>query len=305
MTVVPECSNLRKSWHRLGRAVRVTGVVAAVLAIAGPLPAYADAADGRNVVRLAVVNTPVDSGLLATLLPKFETETGYRVEVARGGDAYDRARAGEADLVISHYGKGAVEGFVRSGIGLWPRPVFASRLVLVGPSEDPAGIRGLDDPFEAMRRIAASESPFVLGKSAGTRYLAEILLAGVGDPAREPWFELTELSGEGLVSHAREKGGYTVLAALGFARMRQSAGAGMEVMLDDPPLFQRIMVIVRVDPSRIEGVNAQGAKALERYLLSPNVQARIAAFREPGSGRAMWSPAARHNHSKGLMRRLD
>jgi tungstate transport system substrate-binding protein len=295
--------NVREWVRRLGCMLPASFAIAAALAV---LPAaQGHAGDSREVVRLAVVNTPVDSGLLAALLPRFEAQSGYRVEIAKGGAAYERARRGEADLVISHYGKGDVEAFVYSGIGLWPRPVFASRLVMVGPQSDPAGIRGLNDPFVAMRRIVASESPFVLGKSAGTRYLAEMLLAGADDPARGPWFELTELSGKELVNHAREKGGYTVLAALGFARMQKKQGAGMEVMLDDPPLLQRVMVIVRVNPERIEGINAEGAQALETYLLSPPTQAAIAAFREPDSGRAMWSSAARHNHSKGLMRRRD
>jgi tungstate transport system substrate-binding protein len=297
-----------KTMMRLLRACGIVGtscIVAAGPSLSAPQPVHAEAPGSRGVVRLAVVNTPQDSGLLGALLPGFEAASGYRVEVAKGGDLYDRARAGQADLLISHYGKGAVESFVRSGLGLWPRPVFASRLVLVGPGEDPAGIRGLRDPFEAMRRIADTETPFVLGKSVGARYLADMLLAGVGEPNRDPWLESTEFSGAKLVEHAKQRKGYAMLAALSFARMHDKSARGMEVMLDDPVLFHRIMAIVRVNPEKIEGINAEGAKALEAYLLAPGTQAKIAMFREPGSGHAMWSPAARHNHSKWLVRAGD
>ena len=57
------------------------------------------------VVRLAVVNTPQFSGLLDSLLPEFERQTGITVDVYSGSDAYREARSGQADLVISHYGK--------------------------------------------------------------------------------------------------------------------------------------------------------------------------------------------------------
>jgi tungstate transport system substrate-binding protein len=298
-------------WKMLtSRLSQSCSLVAACLTIAvtalyaGPVAADTSEADARPVVRLGVVNTPQDSGLLAALLPDFEAQSGYRVEVFQGGDLYERASAGEADLLISHYGKGAVEKFVMSGLGLWPRPVFASRRVLVGPVDDPAGVHGLRDPFEAMRRIAAAEAPLVLGKSVGVRYLADMLLAGAGDPERGAWFELTELSGAALVAHARERSGYTVLAASGFAQLGDQR-AGMQVMLDDPALLHRIMAIVRVNPEKIEGVNVAGAKALEAYLLSAGVQASIANFREPASGHALWASAARHNHSKWLVRAGD
>ena len=68
-----------------------------------------------NVVRLAVVNTPAESGLLRDILPEFERQTGLRVEVYSGEDVYVRARNGQADLVISHYGHADVEGFMADG----------------------------------------------------------------------------------------------------------------------------------------------------------------------------------------------
>src|SRR5438876_11738821 len=57
-----------------------------------------------STVRLQVVNVPVDSGLLAMLLPAFERTTGYSVQVSKGEDVYGMARQGAADLVLSHYG---------------------------------------------------------------------------------------------------------------------------------------------------------------------------------------------------------
>src|SRR5438093_13382442 len=116
--------------------MRIAVIVGLVLIFA------ANAAGQAPAVRLAVVNVPVDSGLLAAILPEFERSTGYRVEVdKRGDDLYEIVRQGKADLAISHFGHAGVEAFMAEDLGLWPRAVFANQAVLIGPSTDPAGIR--------------------------------------------------------------------------------------------------------------------------------------------------------------------
>lgn len=138
----------------------VPGLVMLATLLVQPLATGTASADqAQPVLRVASVNTPHQSGLLGALLPAFEKASGHRVEVYAGSDAYDRAEQGEADLVISHYGKSPVEAFVGSGKGFWPRPVFSNQSVLVGPKDDPAKVRGMTDPFEAMKKIVASGAP--------------------------------------------------------------------------------------------------------------------------------------------------
>ena len=55
------------------------------------------------------------------------------------------------------------------------------------------------------------------------------------------------------------------------------------------------MTAIAVNPDKVPGVNAEGAAKLVDYLLSPHVQARIAAFRTPGSDLQLWWPAGRNN----------
>ena len=104
----------------------------------GPMPAAAQ----FTTVRLAVVPAPEETGLLRELLPDFERESGYRVEVDSSETPHDVARAGRADLVISHYGHNGTEAFMTQGLGLWPRAVFANQIAMIGPTSDPAQIRG-------------------------------------------------------------------------------------------------------------------------------------------------------------------
>jgi ABC-type tungstate transport system permease subunit len=69
----------------------------------------------------------------------------------------------------------------------------------------------------------------------------------------------------------------------------------MTALVTDDPLLHRMMVTVVVQPARIAGVNAKGAKALERFLIAPETQARIRAFRVPGFDGPVWWPAGRNN----------
>ena len=128
-------------------------------------------AESAKIVRLAVVNTPQFSGLLDFLLPEFEAKTGLTLEVYSGNDVYQQARAGKADIDISHYGRHEVESFVLEGYGSWPKIEFANQAVLSGPKNDPARIRGLSSTSEALSRIARVKAPFIANNSKGAGYL--------------------------------------------------------------------------------------------------------------------------------------
>jgi tungstate transport system substrate-binding protein len=273
----------------------------AVLVVLPFLGGAANAEDKRPVVRLAVVNTPYQSGLLAALLPEFEKTSGYRVEVYGGSDIYEQAESGKVDLLISHYGKAPVEQFVTSGKGAWPRPVFSNQAVLVGPKGDPAMIRGMTDPIAAMKKIIASGSPFLATSNAGERYLTELLLAGAGNPQRGAWYLATDKSKGRAMAFAEEKGAYTIWGSFPFERFRRKHATGLEVMVWDTPIFQRVMATIVVNPGKFPGVNVQGARALEAYLLTPAAQAAVAAFREEGLDRQTWWPAGRDNNPAQLL----
>lgn len=145
-----------------------------------PIAAIADAVPNTKTVRLAVVNTPKFSGLIDALIKEFEVQSGYSVTVYSGSDVYDRARAGEADIVISHYGKAPVERFVLEGYGLWPRTVFSNQAAIIGPKSDPAQIRGMTSAAEAFAKIAKARAPFVANDLPGIRYLTDILWEEAG-----------------------------------------------------------------------------------------------------------------------------
>ena len=256
----------------------------------------ADEAGSEDTLRLAVVNTPQFSGLLDDLLPGFERDTGIKVEVYSGNDVYRKARGGEADLVISHYGKKGVERFVMEGYGKWPKIVFSNQAVLIGHRSDPAAVRGVTSIAEAFERIVDVKAPFVHNNIPGIDYITEIALESAGRPGREGWFLDDGQVKAAAILLAEEKRGYVIWGAFPFLRFdRERDSSELKILVAADPSLQRIMAAIVVNPDKVRGVNAKGARALVDYLLSPRVQAKIAAFRAAGSDLQLWWPAGRNN----------
>ncbi len=255
-----------------------------------------EAISQTELVRLEVVRITEESGLLGDLLPDFEKQSGYRVQVhASTMDVYQRARRGEADLVISHYGFEELERFVQDGFGFWPRIVFASQTAILGPPSDPAQIFGLSDCFEAFRHIAKARAPFITNNLPVLTYLVEILLEGAGRPDRTGWFFDLGLSADQAVEAASQNGAYTLWGVDPFLRYISTHPLDEEMLCIGDPILQRLMASVVVNPDRVKGVNVEGARALERYLLAPPTQARIRAFRIKGYDAPFWWPGGLQN----------
>jgi len=255
---------------------------------------HSSMASAPSGVRVALVNVPDD--VLRPLLPDFQKQTGVGAEIIYiGPDPYGAARRGEADLVISHYGHEGVEPFVTEGLGLWPHPVFANQVGLLGPSSDPAHVRGLADAAEAFRRIAQTKSRFLVNNSSGAKYLEEILWTTAGRPDKGDWYIDPKLQGPDAVRAAAQRGAYILWGVPPFLRLKRQAQLDLEPLVVNDSLFQRMMVSVVVNPKKVSGANMEGAKALESYLISPASQARVRSFRYPDFDQQVWWPSGRHN----------
>jgi tungstate transport system substrate-binding protein len=255
-----------------------------------------EALSQTKLVRLEVVRIAVQSGLLAELLPDFEEQSGYRVQVhSSTTDVFQRARLGEADLVISHFGFDEVERFVQEGFGFWPRMLFANQAAILGPPSDPAQIRGVSDAVEAFRRIAEARAPFIANDLSVLTNIVDILWEGAGRPDLDGWFFDLGLTDQDAVLAAAQNGAYTLWGVDPFVRFVVTHPIEEEMLCNGDPLLQRLMASVVVNPDRVKGVNVDGARALEHYLLAPATQARIRAFRYSGYDAAFWWPASVQN----------
>ena len=253
-----------------------------------------------STVRLALVNVPDD--VLRPLLPMFREQQGHSAVIAyTGNDPFAEGRAGRADLVIAHFGHAGVEPFITAGLGLWPKAVFANQMALIGPSSDPAGVRGVRSLSEAFRRITATKSRYVANASAGATYLEQIAAASMSS-GRPASIESGGLENAAAVRFASERGAYVIWGVPPFLRWKRQQtieqATDLEPLVIDDPTLQRIMVAIVVNPAAVKGVNSAAATAFQSFLLSPAIQARIAAFRYPDFDHQVWWPAGRHNSAR-------
>ncbi|GAA3618413.1 extracellular solute-binding protein [Nonomuraea rosea] len=254
----------------------------------------------RTTVRLASVTTVQDGGLLPRLLAPFEARTGRRVQVYIGEDVYARARAGEADLVFSHFGHTDAHAFIIEGLGQWPRTVLFNATALIMHTSDPAGVAGFTDPVAAFGRIAAVRAPFIATATPGLTYIADILWNAAGRPDKTGWYHDTGLQPQAAMRAAAQQGGYSLWGLTPFLLWQQDNPLSLRPVLYGDEMFHRIMVSVVVNPARFPRANVAGALALQDHLLRPATQALIQNHRLPGLDQPLFWPAGRDNAS-GLL----
>ena len=132
----------------------VLGIVCLLCACATP-----SQLGGSKFILLSSTIGPVDAGIVDVLETAFERESGTRVRhVGSGtGAALNLARKGEIDLVMVH-AKSLEEKFVAEGFGTERIDLMYNDFVIVGPANDPAGIKGIKLAGDALKKIAGKEN---------------------------------------------------------------------------------------------------------------------------------------------------
>jgi tungstate transport system substrate-binding protein len=248
------------------------------------LTAHAPAvAQDRSIVVASTTSTQ-DSGLFGYLLPIFKAKTGIEVKViAQGtGQALDTARRGDADVVFVH-AKSQEEKFLAEGFGVKRFDVMYNDFVLVGPSSDPAGVRGKDIET-ALKTIQARSAPFVSrGDRSGT-HSAELALwkqAGIDiATTKGSWYrEIGQGMGAAL-NTAGAMNGY-VLSDRGTWISFKNRG-DLEILVEgDKRLFNQYGVML-VNPEKHPSAKKELGQTFVDWLVSPEGQAAIAGYKIDG-----------------------
>lgn len=236
----------------------------------------------ENIIRLATTTSTYNSGLLDTLLPVFEKKYNAKIHVLSvgTGKALRMGRDGDVDLLMTH-APTAEREFVKQGYGIEAKSVMYNDFVIVGPRHDPAGIEGGFDVVSALQAVAHSQSVFISrGDDSGThkKELALWKSAGVA-VGFDGYKEIGQGMGK-VLQVSDELEGYT-LTDRGTWLAYQHRLQLKLMVAGDKSLFNPYQVIL-VNPTRYEGLNTAGARALAQWLLSTEGQRLINNFRING-----------------------
>lgn len=249
-------------------------------------------------ITLATTTSARDSGLLNVLLPVFERQDGIQVKVVAvgSGQALELGRRGDADLLLTH-SPDDEKKFVEDGWGLNRRPLMHNDFIIVGPADDPAGIKSSKTAADALRTIAEKQGVFVSrGDESGTHKKEQAVWKAAGIKPQGDWYVS---SGTGMalsLRMAHEKRGYILTDRGTFL----STGKEIDLVIDyegDPLLLNKYSVMV-VNPARHPHVHNAEAMKCADFLVSPTGQGIIRTFGVEKYGQPLFVPDAGDSGSR-------
>jgi len=196
-------------------------------------------------ITLATTTSVNDSGLMDYLTPMFESETGYTLDVVSQGtgQALQTGRDGNADILLIH-AKASEEEFVAEGYGLERVEFMYNFFVIVGPSENPAGIVEGDTAAEAFKKIHDTESTFVSrGDDSGTHKKEMSIWEGNSITPEGDWYMLD-----------------------------------LDIIVGESDDLMNQYTAIVVNPDKLEGINKEGADAYLEWITSNEVLTKIGEF---------------------------
>jgi len=263
----------------MSRKLAIFAVLGAVFQLAASCAATAE------TIKVASTTSTEASGLFDHLLPKFTRATGINVRViAVGtGQAIRLARRGDADVLLVHH-RPSEEAFVRDGFGLKRHNLMYNDFILVGPSNDPAGITDAKDAAGAMAMIRDAKAIFVSrGDDSGThkRELSLWRVAGIAKAQRGDWYREIGAGMGRTLNTAAAMPAYTLVDRgtwLSFGNKR-----GLKLLLEADPRLRNPYGVIVVNPRKHPHVKVKAAQRFVDWLTSPVGQKAIGSFRVNGA----------------------
>ncbi|MBF0542961.1 MAG: substrate-binding domain-containing protein [Candidatus Riflebacteria bacterium] len=265
---------------------------------------YAD----QKEIKMATTTSTQDSGLLDVLLPEFQKDTGIQVKaIAKGtGAAIRDGIDGNVDVVFVH-AKEKEEAFVKDGFGTKRYPVMHNDFVIIGPKNDPAGIKKAKTSIEALKLISQTCSPFVSrGDDSGTHVLEQNLWketgigvtknSKVGSESKqadnlpvspkdsEKWyFSIGQGMGKTLI-FAHEKQAYAISDRATYLNFKLGGKQplDLEILFEGDPKLLNPYSVIPVNPKKFPHVKYDLAEQFAEWLISGKGQSVIANYKVQG-----------------------
>jgi tungstate transport system substrate-binding protein len=266
--------------------IRRTLFLLATLAIAACDPPAKNSVSEKPPVRVAVIGGMTMTGMWQELAAKFEADTGWKTTLVMTGPKdviSEPFKRGEVDVLTMHSSDKTTD-LVANGFGENLRPWARNEHSIVGPASDPAGIRGMKDGAEALKKIAAARAPFVDFYGPGSRELTHKLWQRAGLKPEGDWVLKDESpTPQEIVAFAEKKQAYVVVGRLPVTYGKMALGK-MEVLVQGDPEMRRPYVVIEASAKKFPKTNSAGAHALADWLTGEKGQSFILEYGRKAPG---------------------
>jgi tungstate transport system substrate-binding protein len=279
------------TWTRPGPVLLAVVAAAAVLAACGGGSPAADGRIGGSMI-LATTTSLQDSGLLDVLVPLFEERTGIDVKVIAVGTgaALEMAARGDADALLVH-APASEQQYIDAGDLVGGRLVMHNAFVIVGPPDDPAGVRDAANLADALAAIAAAGAFISRGDGSGTHQKELEIFAAAGIPPDA--VRRREETGQGMgatLNIADQRRAYTLTDRGTYLSLRRTLDL-VVVFEGDRSLLNPYTAYV-VNPGKHAKVKKAQAEAFVAFMAAGDAQALIGSFGTDRYGEALFVPDA-------------
>jgi tungstate transport system substrate-binding protein len=258
------------------------------------MPAFgADQEEHPRKIMLASTIGPIDAGIVGALEAAFTKKTGVAVEHTGAGtsQALKMAETGKYDLVLVH-ARSLEEKFVSDGYGTKRYDLMYNDFVILGPGNDPAGIRGEKNAAAALRKIAQAQSFFVTrGDKSGTHIKELEAWKKAGIEPKGTWYGVFEQGAKGnapTLAYANEKQAYTIMDRATYITMKPNIM--LQILVERDEVLLNSMTLIPINPAKFPQVNHKGALQFIEWLQGKEAQIIIRDFGKDKYGEPLFFP---------------
>ena len=269
---------------------KIRSALALTLILLFSVPAFA------GTIKLSSTIGPVDAGIVPLLAETYKAKTGtdFVIEKAGTGATLNKAKTGNFDMVVVH-ARALEDQFIKEGFGQNRQDIMYNDFVILGPKEDPAGIKGMKSAADAFKTIAAKGAPFISrGDMSGT-HVSEMNVwkaAGIKpDGDKDEWYTVFSLGnlGNGATTDFTDKrNAYTIMDRATY--LTKKKGLRIVPLVEGDPILLNLIAAIEVSPKRFSNVNNTDVVKFVNWLCDDEAQMIIKDFKVKEFGEPLFFP---------------
>lgn len=264
-------------------------------------PAAAVTQAGPQEIVIATTTSLYDTKLLDYLQQKFEAKYNVKLKITSqgSGKAIELAKNGDADVLLVH-SPAAELTFMKDGYGLNRRTFASNYFMIVGPANDPAGIKDMspEDAFKVLFEKGTSKTAGVAFVSRGDNSGTHTVEKNIWKNAKYNYTTQIQKSGDWYIEAgkgmgdtlqmASEKGAYTLTDEGTYLAYKQDLK--LVPVVSKGASLLNIYSVMTVYNTKQPADKIKMANNFVNFLIDPATQADIGSFGVDKYGKALFIP---------------